>query len=120
MIPPVVNTEVNDTGIGRFQLLNAGADYTAGTYNNVALTGGSGTGAANIVVASSGRVTSVTIQAKGSGYAKADYLGIADETLERSGASTSTQRLTLYIDHVGLAAGRLPLLMTPLVMQMVT
>ena len=106
LIAPIVNTEVKDTGIGRFQLLNAGADYTAGTYNNVALTGGSGTGAtANIVVASSGRVTSVTIQAKGSGYAKADYLGIADETLERSGASTSTQRLTLYIDHVGLAAG---------------
>ena len=115
-------THKKDTGIGRFQLLNSGADYTAGTYNNVALTGGSGTGAtANIVVASSGRVTSVTIQAKGSGYAKADYLGIADETLERSGASTSTQRLTLYIDHVGLAAGGLPfLLMTPLVMQMVT
>ena len=106
LIAPIVNTEVKDTGIGRFQLLNSGADYTAGTYNNVALTGGSGTGAtANIVVASSGRVTSVTIQAKGSGYAKADYLGIADETLERSGASTSTQRLTLYIDHVGLAAG---------------
>ena len=106
LIAPVVNTQVKDSGVGRFQLLNSGADYTAGTYNNVPLTGGSGTGAsANIVVSNSGIVSSVTIQAKGSGYSKADYLSVDDESLVRSGASQSTQRLVIYIDHSGMAAG---------------
>ena len=103
---PVANTTINDTGVGRFQLLNSGADYTAGTYNNVPLTGGTGTGAtATIVVSGSGLVSSVTIQAKGSGYSKADYLGVADESLVRSSGSLSNQRLILYVDHVGFGAG---------------
>ena len=106
LIPPVVNTQVKDTGVGRFDLLNGGADYTAGTYNNVPLTGGSGTGAtANIVVSSSGIVSSLTIQAKGSGYSKADYLSVDDESLVRSSASVSTQRLVIFVDHAGMSAG---------------
>ena len=103
---PTYSSEIDDTGIGRFQILNGGADYAPGTYNNVPLTGGSGEGAtANIVVSSSGVVSSISIQSKGSGYRKADYLGIDDETLQRSLASQSTSRLTLYIDHVGFASG---------------
>ena len=106
LIPPKVNTTINDTGIGRFQILNGGADYTAGTYTNIPLTGGTGTGAtATIVVSDAGIVSSVQIQAKGSGYRKADYLGVADEDLVRSGGSQSTMRLVIYVDHVGFAAG---------------
>ena len=106
LIAPVVNTTINDTGVGRFQILNGGADYTAGTYNNIPLTGGSGTGAtASITVSDAGIVSNVQIQTKGSDYSKADYLSVADESLERSGASQSTMRLVIYVDHVGYAAG---------------
>ena len=86
--------------------MNGGADYVAGTYNNVPLTGGTGTGAtANITVSEAGIVSNITIQAKGSGYRKADYLGVDDESLSRALASLSTARLTLYVDHVGFSAG---------------
>ena len=103
---PAFTSTIDDTGIGRFQVLNGGADYVAGTYNNVPLTGGTGTGAtANITVSEAGIVSNITIQAKGSGYRKADYLGVDDESLSRALASLSTARLTLYVDHVGFAAG---------------
>ena len=103
---PSFTTAIDDTGIGRFQVLNGGADYVAGTYNNVPLTGGTGTGAtANITVSEAGIVSNITIQAKGSGYRKADYLGVDDESLSRALASLSTARLTLYVDHVGFSAG---------------
>ena len=105
LLPPKAKTTINDTGIGRYQVLNGGADYTPGTYNNVELTGGSGSGATAIIeVSDAGVVSSITLQSKGTGYAKADYLGVADESLVRSGGSTSTQRLALYVDHVGFAA----------------
>ena len=104
--PPQFTSTVDDTGIGRFQILNGGADYTQGTYTNIPLTGGTGTGAtANITVSNAGVVSNITIQSKGSGYRKADYLGVDDESLQRAGASLSTSRLTLYVDHIGFAAG---------------
>ena len=103
---PSYSSSITDTGIGRFQILNGGADYGPGTYNNVPLTGGSGEGATAIVtVSNAGVVSSIQIQNQGSGYKKADYLGIDDESLERSVASQSTARLALYVDHVGFAAG---------------
>lgn len=103
---PSYSSEISDTGLGRFQILNGGADYAQGTYNNVALTGGSGEGAtASITVSSSGVVSSIIIQNQGSGYRKSDYLSVDDASLSRSVASTSTSRFTLYVDHVGFAAG---------------
>ena len=104
---PSNKSTIDDTGIGRFQILNGGADYTANTYNNVPLTGGSGTGAtASITVSNAGIVSNVTIQDSGSDYRKGDYLSVADESLVRSGGSLSSQRLTIYVDHVGFAAGQ--------------
>jgi len=103
---PSFESNIDDTGVGRFQILNGGATYTPGTYTNVPLTGGTGTGAiATIVVSDAGVVSSIQIQTSGSGYRKADYLGVDDESLLRAVASLSTQRLTLYVDHVGFAAG---------------
>ena len=55
-------------------------DYTAGTYTGVALTGGSGTGAtATFTVSDAGLVSGIQIQDAGSGYARGDYLSVADE-----------------------------------------
>jgi hypothetical protein len=54
-----------------------GSGYANGTYNNVALTGGSGSGAtANITVAG-GVVTAVTVANAGSGYKASDNLTAA-------------------------------------------
>ena len=106
LIPPSKKTTINFTGIGRYEILNGGADYTAGTYTSVALTGGSGTGAtATFTVSNAGVVSGIQLQNAGTGYARGDYLTVADEDLVRSGASQSTARFTIYVGHVGFAAG---------------
>ena len=106
LIPPTATTTINFTGIGRYEIFNGGADYTAGTYTGVALTSGSGSGAtATFTVSSEGIISDIQIENGGSGYARGDYLSVADEDLVRSGASTSTARLTLYVGHVGVPAG---------------
>jgi hypothetical protein len=106
LIPPNAKTNINFTGIGRYEILNGGADYTAGTYTSIALTGGSGSGAtATFTVSSAGVVSGIQIQDAGVGYARGDYLGVADEDLVRSGASQSTSRFTIYVGHVGVAVG---------------
>lgn len=120
--PPTFNGSVNDTGIGRFDLLNGGADYQTGTYTNVELIFSdtnkvrSNVGAlnnpnnaratiqvSNINGSGRGRVTSVTITTKGKNYKKGDILSVADFYLNRLSTSQSTQRLTLVVDHVGFA-----------------
>ena len=110
-ITPSENTSISDTGLGRFKILNGGAFYTAGNYTDVPLTGGSGTGAkATIRVSEAGIVNLVTITDKGSGYKRGDYLGVDDEQLVRSqgnDAIASTQRIILYVAHVGFAKGEL-------------
>jgi hypothetical protein len=54
----------------------AGSGYVSGTYYNVALTGGTGSGATAQIVVSSGAVSSVTLGAFGSGYAVNDVLSV--------------------------------------------
>ena len=106
LIPPSKTTTINFTGIGRYEILNGGADYTPGTYTSVALTGGSGSGAtATFTVSDAGIVSGIQIQNAGSGYERGDYLGVADEDLVRSGASQSTARFAMYVGHVGVPAG---------------
>jgi len=104
---PTYQSSINYTGIGRFEILNGGAFYAPGTYTNISLTGGSGTGAkATIIVSSAGVVSSVVLQNGGSGYKKADYLGVSDQSLSRSNTATSgSSRLTLYVDHSGFSIG---------------
>lgn len=103
---PRNTSNISYNGIGRFTILNGGADYTPGTYTNVSLTGGSGGGAkAIIVVSPSGTVSSVTIQDGGSGYRTADYLGVDDSDIGRSLGSTSSSRLAIFVDHAGIGSG---------------
>jgi hypothetical protein len=104
LVPPSFATKVNYTGIGRLLTYNVGWDYTTGSYTNIPLTGGSGSGAkANIVVGSDGYVTSIQITDGGTGYKREDLLSVDDAELVRSGASQSTQRLIVYVDHVGVS-----------------
>ena len=69
LVPPKNKSTINSTGIGRFEILNGGADYTAGTYTGVAFTSGSGTGAtATFTVSDAGVISNIQLQDTGSGY----------------------------------------------------
>jgi len=109
---PKNESNIEYNGVGRFTILNGGADYTSGSYTGVPLTGGSGTGAtASITVSSAGVVNSIQIETGGSGYKRGDYLGVDDDQLARSGGSLSSSRLTVYVDHAGvsLSSSSIPL-----------
>jgi hypothetical protein len=99
---PGASTTINDSGIGRLSLLNSGENYTPGTYQNIALVGGSGSGAkANITVSFQGKVTQFTIVDKGENYSKYDILTVGNSALLKTNSSTPS--LKLSVDHVGLA-----------------
>ena len=101
---PKNSSTISYNGIGRFTILNGGADYTGGTYTNIPLINGSGTGAtANITVSIDGIVSDIQITDGGSDYRRGDYLTVEDDELSRSGGSLSTARLTVYVDHSGIS-----------------
>jgi hypothetical protein len=120
-IPNVVK-QIADLGLGRFDLLNSGVDYSVGVYDNVelifqnldeardniGLPGNSGNARATIIVSgingsNYGGAVQVLITNKGTGYRKGDILTVADNNLSRLVSSISTQRITLLVDHVGFA-----------------
>jgi len=115
--PPSINSQILDTGIGSFDLLNSGASYTPNIYLNVELIFADQTKArtnigrsgdvknarATITVSSQGKVTSVVITSKGSDYRKGDELTVTDASLSRISPSVSTQRLKIFVDHVGFS-----------------
>ena len=99
---PVISRVLRDTGVGRIAILNGGNDYTQGTYNDVVLTGGSGSEVkATLVVSSAGHINSVLITDKGSGYKKFDELSIGDSAAGKT--NTNTPSLVLSVDHVGFS-----------------
>jgi len=66
------------TAISALGTANSGSGYVnAGTYAAVALTGGTGTGATADITVYAGKVTSVVIKAKGTGYVVGDILSAA-------------------------------------------
>lgn len=76
--PITAGWETNATGgVLAFTLTNAGSGYTNGTYNNQALTGGTGTGATADITVAGGIVTSVVINSHGVDYTVADVLSAA-------------------------------------------
>lgn len=69
--------------------LVAGSGYVNGTYTNVPLTGGLGSGALATIVVSGTDVTSVTVTAMGTLYATNDVLSASNTFLGGSGAGFS-------------------------------
>ncbi len=61
-------------GVETLGAITEGTGYTNGTYTNIPLTGGTGTGAHATIVVSGGEVDSVTITNKGKGYTVSDSL----------------------------------------------
>ncbi len=104
---PVVARVLNDSGIGRHEILNGGDNYTAGTYTDIALSGGNGSGAkANfkveeVIIGSKSYfpVTEFSITNRGTGYKTHDILTVGDTDLGKT--DTENPRFTIRIDHAG-------------------
>lgn len=74
-------------GIASIGAPAAGSGYTnAGTYTDVSLTGGSGSGAKATIVVAAGAVTSVTITTPGTGYKAGDMLSAAASNIGTNGS----------------------------------
>jgi VCBS repeat-containing protein len=90
-ISMVPNAKTTNT-IVALGAITAGSAYTNGTYTNVPLTGGTGTGAvASSVTVSVGAVTSVTLSttSPGTGYAYGDVLSASAANLGGTGSGFS-------------------------------
>lgn len=99
---PVVTRVLSDTGIGRLRILNGGEDYNPGTYPDIAVLGGSGSGAkATIVVSSDNSIISVEITEKGTGYKIFDEVTIGTNVVIKS--DNTTPSLVLSVDHTGFS-----------------
>jgi len=102
----VLGTLVNgitSSNIKALYTLVGGSAYTNGTYTNVALTGGSGTGAQATVVVSGGAVTSVTITARGAAYAIDNTLSATAASIGGTGSGFSIKVQTIYQQAVTLS-----------------
>lgn len=97
----VLNTSATTGQIAALGAITGGTLYTTGTYPNVPLTGGTGSGAtANITVAG-GAVTAVTLVSRGTGYTATDALSASAANIGGTGSgfsipvSSITQQVTL-------------------------
>jgi hypothetical protein len=89
--PTIVQGEISS-----FSTITAGSGYVAGTYADVPLTGGNGSGAtATIIVGLSGTVTSITIKNGGQFYAVGNTLSASNTYLGNSGSGFSVPVATV-------------------------
>ena len=102
----VINIDNNGIGAGVNQFtftglvltlntLVGGTLYTNGTYTNVTLTGGSGTGAKATIVVSGGSVTTVTVTTPGNGYVVGNTLSATAASIGGTGSGFSIKVATI-------------------------
>jgi hypothetical protein len=75
--------------------LVGGTLYTNGTYTNVTLTGGSGSGAKATIVVSGGSVTTVTLTKPGNGYVVGNTLSATAASIGGTGSGFSVKVATI-------------------------
>jgi len=75
--------------------LVGGTLYTNGTYTNVTLTGGSGSGAKATIVVSGGSVTTVTLTTAGNGYVVGNTLSATAASIGGTGSGFSIKVATI-------------------------
>jgi hypothetical protein len=84
--------------------ITPGSGYVNGSYTNVTLTGGSGSGAKATIGVSGGAVTTVTITARGAGYAVGDALSATAASLGGTGAGFSIPVTAIYTQAIQMSA----------------
>ena len=84
--------------------ITPGSGYVNGSYTNVTLTGGSGSGAKATIGVSGGAVTTVTVTARGAGYAIGDVLSAAAASLGGTGAGFSIPVTAIYLQAIQMSA----------------
>ena len=102
----VINIDNNGVGAGvseftftglilTLNTLVGGSTYTNGTYTNVTLTGGSGSGAKATIVVSGATVTTVTLTKPGNGYAAGNTLSATAASIGGTGSGFSIKVATI-------------------------
>ena len=81
--------------IGSLTAISGGSGYGNGSYTNVPLTGGTGTGALANMTVSGGSVTAVTLVDPGIGYSLNNLLSASNTNLGGTGSGLSLQVATL-------------------------
>ena len=97
-------TAIKTSSIKTLGAITGGAGYVNGTYTNVTLTGGSGSGAKATVTVTGGNVTAVTLTSRGAGYQVGDALSASNTELGGTGAGFSIPVTVLYAQGIQMSA----------------
>lgn len=87
-------------GVGTFTNLTGGSSYTNGTYTNVPMTGGNGTGCVCTIVIAGGAVITATVTTPGVSYDLTDVLGCSNSSVGGTGAGFSVTVNSLVPDSI--------------------
>lgn len=94
---PMPATPASTGNIATLGSVTAGSGYTNGTYENVPLTGGTGTGAKATVVIASTVLSTVTMTTAGKDYTVADALSFDASTVGGTGTGASVPVATVGV-----------------------
>jgi hypothetical protein len=85
--------------VGKVSLLSGGTNYTVQPTNPVSVTGGTGTGATFNLTYTGTTVSSISLQAAGSGYSVGDVLTVQGGTFTTPATITVTSLSNTYVDQ---------------------
>jgi hypothetical protein len=94
---------ITTSNIKTLGAITPGSGYVNGSYSNVTLAGGSGSGAKATIGVSGGAVTTVTITARGAGYAVGDVLSATAASLGGTGAGFSIPVTAIYAQAIEMS-----------------
>jgi hypothetical protein len=95
---------ITTSNIKTLGAITGGSGYVNGSYVNVTLTGGSGSGAKATIGVSGTAVTTVTITARGAGYLVGDVLSATAASLGGTGAGFSIPVTAIYLQAIEMSA----------------
>jgi hypothetical protein len=95
---------ITSSNIKTLGAITGGSGYVNGSYTNVTLTGGAGSGAKATIGVSGTAVTTVTITARGAGYLVGDVLSATAASLGGTGAGFSIPVTAIYLQGIQMSA----------------